>query len=78
MSHREYVFNSFAAITEHDTNIINVNGIYVGVSGNIRVIAADGSDTTFANVPVGFFPVYGPVIIHTDTTATNMVALRSV
>jgi hypothetical protein len=79
MSHREYVANSWTAITPHDTNTVQCNGIYVGGAGDVRLIAADGSDETFTGVLAGsILPVFGPTVIHTDSTATLMLALRSV
>lgn len=79
MSHREYVANSWAAITPHDSNKINCNGIYVGGAGDVRLIAADGSDATFKGVAAGsILPVFGPIVIHSASTATYMLALRSI
>lgn len=78
MSHREYMANDWAAITPHDTNTVQVNGIYVGGAGNVRLIGENASDETFAGVTAGtILPVFGKVIVHTDSTATLMLALRS-
>lgn len=78
MSHREYVANDWSAIAPHDTNTVQVNGIYVGGAGNVRLISENGGNETFAGVTAGtILPVFGKVIVHTDSTATLMLALRS-
>ena len=66
-----------AAITAHDTNeIANVTrGIYVGVSGDVKVTTVDGDTVTFKAVPVGVLPVRAKIVFNTGTTATNMLAL---
>ena len=71
------------AVTPSDTvDIISPAGptnngcvLYVGVSGNIKVTTAGGDEVTFANVPVGFFPVQVLRVWATDTTASNIIAL---
>lgn len=79
MSHREYVANDWAAITPHATNKIQVNGIYVGGAGDVKLISASGNTAVFSAVPAGsVLPVYGNVVVHTDSTATLMLALKSV
>lgn len=78
MSHREYVANRWEAITPHNTNTVQCNGIYVGGAGNIRLINNAGDDETFTGVTAGsILPVFGAVTVHTDSTATLMLALRS-
>jgi hypothetical protein len=75
---REYVANAWDAITPHNTNLIQCNGIYVGGAGNVRLIQGD-SDETFTGVAAGtILPVFGGIAIHTDSTATLMIALKSV
>lgn len=64
------------AITASDATVFPVTrAIYVGVSGNITVRMADGQSVTFANVPVGVFPVQVDMVKSTGTTATDMFAL---
>jgi len=64
------------AITLSDTVVIpTTRAIYVGTSGNIRVQTADGQDVTFANVPVGVFPLQVEKVYSTSTTASDLIAL---
>jgi hypothetical protein len=65
-------------VTPHDTTTLASDAacLYVGVSGNITVLMPSGDVVTFANVPVGFFPVQVRRVNATGTTATNMLALR--
>ena len=69
----------FEAITPHNsTNFTNgiCRGIYVGVTGNVVVVDADGTAVTFTAVPAGtILPVEAKRVNSTSTTATNMVAL---
>jgi hypothetical protein len=71
--------NGFA-VTPSDTAKLGTNpegyALYVGVTGNIVVdLISSGTQITFSNVPVGFFPVMVSKVWATNTTATNMVAL---
>lgn len=76
---REYVANDWAAITPHATNTIQCNGIYVGGAGNVKLISEFGNTCTFTAVAAGqILPVFGKVIVHTDSTATLMLALKSI
>jgi hypothetical protein len=50
-------------------------GLYVGVSGNIKVDLPNATGITFSNVPVGIFPVQAIKVYQTGTTATGVVAL---
>lgn len=56
--------------------------LYIGVTGDVAVIAAGdksasgaGTAVTFKAVPVGWFPVQVRRVMSTNTTATNIVAL---
>ena len=62
------------AITPHDTNEQPCKAIYVGVSGTLVVETWDGTSLTFANVPVGIFPV-ACRLIKAATTAASLVGL---
>mgnify|MGYP006969344848 CR=1 FL=1 len=69
-----------AAITPHDTNeLANVpRAVYVGGAGNLKVVLVGDGDTdfvTFTAVPAGTVLPIRPRIVHTDTTATALVAL---
>jgi hypothetical protein len=65
------------AITTHDTNFLaqTVRAIWVGTTGNIRVILKDGSDVTLSSVPVGLLRVRATRVMATGTTASNLVGL---
>ena len=66
-----------AAITPHDTNEIEVTrGIYVGGAGNLTVKFKDDSSTVvITGVLAGQVYPFRVLLVHTDTTATNLVAL---
>lgn len=60
-----------------DLNKIPTRGIYVGVSGNIKVDLIDGtSSVTFTNVPAGaIFPISVKRVYSSDTTATGIIGI---
>ena len=50
--------------------------LYVGTTGDIRVLTAGGNDVKFAAIPGGtFMPVQVLRVYSTGTTATEIVAL---
>ena len=49
--------------------------LYVGVSGDLKVITAAGNEVLFVGVPVGFFPVQVNKVLSTGTAAASVVAL---
>jgi hypothetical protein len=80
------------AVTPSDTeDVTNASGdnapcyakaLYIGVSGDVAVVAAGdngnslaGTAVTFKAVPVGWFPVQVRRVMATNTTATNIVGL---
>lgn len=69
---------SAAAITPHDSNRITpTRGLYIGVSGDVKVIMLDGSTVTFTGLAAGVIhPICCVLVYNTGTTATNIVALR--
>ena len=66
-----------AAITPSNTvNLANPTVVYIGTTGNIRVLTAQGDDVTFNNVPAGaVLPVQVIRVFATNTTATNLVGI---
>lgn len=73
---------SFRPITPSDSTDIPRNAagefpaaIYVGVTGNISIVGADGQAATFQNVPVGPLPVRARRINATGTTASGLIGL---
>ncbi len=87
---RTQTSNKASAITQSTTNDIHgstlstssvpCRAVYVGTTGNLSVVMANDNDGTFGtkvvfnNVPVGVFPIQ-VVAVHTDTTASDLVAL---
>lgn len=66
------------SVTPHDTTLQAggaCRSLYIGTTGNLSVLMIDGSTGTFANVPVGIFPVQVQRVNSTGTTASNIVAL---
>jgi hypothetical protein len=68
-----------AVITPSDTVDLpapTIHGIYVGVSGDIKVnMTTTGTAIVFKAVPVGILRIQAKRIYTTNTTATNLVAL---
>ena len=64
-------------ITPSNTvNLANPSVVYVGSTGNVRVLTAQGDDVTFVNVPAGaVIPVQVIRVYATNTTATNLVGI---
>lgn len=67
-----------AAVTAHDSNrIAPTRGIYVGVSGDVKVTMLDGTAVTFVGLAAGVIhPICCVQVFSTGTTATDIVALR--
>ena len=64
-----------AAVTASDTATLDSPAtLYVGTSGNIKILTAGGETVTFASFS-GFLPVVVKQVFDTDTTASNIVAL---
>lgn len=65
------------AITPSNTvNLANPSVVYVGGSGNVRVLTAQGDDVTFNNLPAGVvIPVQVIRVYATSTTAVNLVGI---
>lgn len=64
------------AVTPSDTNDLSVTtrSLYVGGTGNVRVVAKDGGTVTYSNVPAGSrLPVRVSRVLATGTTATNII-----
>lgn len=49
--------------------------LYVGTTGSITAVMANGTVQLFSNVPVGIFPIQVSRVNNTGTTASNIVAL---
>ena len=71
--------HSAAAVTPSDSTILpTTRALYIGTTGNVAVVMADDENTiTFSSVPAGFIlPVQVIKVMSTNTTASNIVALR--
>jgi hypothetical protein len=62
-------------VTTSDTaNLSAPSVIYVGGTGNVRVLTAQGTDVTFSGMPAGaVVPVQVIRVYATNTTATLLV-----
>jgi len=66
------------AVTPSDTvNLSRLSrGIYVGVTGNVAAVMADGTVVTFVAAPAGqILPIQAIRINATNTTASSMISL---
>jgi hypothetical protein len=67
------------AVTPNDTTNLSggaTKGLYVGVTGNVVVTMADGTDATFTNLSSGaIHPISVLKVKATGTTATNILAV---
>lgn len=63
------------AVTPSDTaNFSAPSAVYVGGTGNVRVLTQEGTDVTFSGVPAGaVIPVRVIRVFATNTTATLLV-----
>lgn len=69
--------NAFA-VTPHDTNELTAHtrGIYVGVTGNVKVTTSGGDAVTFVGLAAGVIhPIRAKIIWSTGTTATSIVGV---
>lgn len=66
----------YAAVTPNDATVVAARSLYIGTTGNVALKAdANATAVTFSNVPVGIFPVGAYIVMSTNTTASNIVAL---
>ncbi len=67
-----------AAVTPNDSSDLSggaTRGVYVGVSGDVKVTFASGSTATYVGLASGLIhPVSVTRVWSTGTTATNIVA----
>ena len=68
---------SAVVVTPSDTVVIEkTRGLYVGGTGDITAIMADGRSALFSAIPVGaILPIQVTKVMATDTTATLITAL---
>lgn len=77
MAENSNVHSRAAAVTPNDSTIVNARALYIGGAGNVAIKARDTDvAVTFIAVPVGtILPVAAAIVMATNTTATNIVAL---
>jgi hypothetical protein len=87
MAYQKLQASQAVPVTKSDTVLIPNPGssdgnnnrgcvLYVGTTGNLKVLTAAGDTTTFIGVPGGtFFPVQVLQVFATGTTASNIIAL---
>jgi hypothetical protein len=66
------------AVTPHDSTSFTSRArtLYVGTTGNVTIVNADGTTCLFSNVPAGaFIPAECIRVNATGTTASNIVGL---
>lgn len=70
-------YGGFAITPDDSDTFANpTRAIYVGTTGNIKLVTLDGDTLTFNSVPAGMIlPVRATKVFSTDTTASNMVGL---
>lgn len=67
------------AVTPDDTDELDkvTRAVWVGSTGNMAVLMADGSTLTFNSIPAGtWLPIRVRRVNSTGTTASNIVALH--
>ena len=68
--------NAFAITPNDGTDLTCwALAVYVGGSGDVRLVTWGGETVTFANAPVGVLPVRVRRVYATGTTATDLVGL---
>lgn len=83
MVHAPYEVSACPATGATSVNLSDSNqltngtcrALYVGVTGDIAVVMANGDSVTFTNVAVGVFPISAKQVKSTSTTASGLIAL---
>ena len=74
-----YVPADAEAVTPSDATFVNYVGLYVGGTGDVAVVTANGTTVTFKAMPVGFqISLQIRQVKATGTTATNIVGFKAV
>jgi hypothetical protein len=68
---------AYAVTPADNTDLTNgvTRGLYIGATGNLSVVMADGMTVTFSSVPVGILPVQVIRVRSSSTTASSILAL---
>lgn len=84
MSYQKLQVNKAITVTPSDTDDIEISQgvksrgcvLYVGTSGDLRVLTEGGDDIVFKNLASGsFIPVQVLKVFSTNTTARDIIAL---
>lgn len=74
----EFSARRLAAVTPHDTNELTFvsKALFIGVGGNISIIAADDTDAVVISVLANtILPIRARIVKSAGTTASGIVAL---
>lgn len=68
---------SSAAVTPNDSTVLSFKALYIGGAGNVAIKHVDaGTAVTYVGLTAGtVLPVDGGIVMSTNTTATNIVAM---
>lgn len=76
MSHDHPATGLLAVTPSNSANLVkDSRALWIGVTGDVAIMATDGTIAILANVPVGILPVQCRRVFATGTTATGIVAL---
>ena len=65
------------AITKSDSTVLSFDAVYVGTTGDVAILTAKGTTTTFPTVPAGaVLPIKGTKVMSTNTTASGFVGMK--
>jgi hypothetical protein len=68
---------TLTAVTKSDSTVLNFQALWIGGAGNVAIKTSEAADAvTIVGVPAGtILPISGGLVMSTNTTATNIVAL---
>lgn len=70
-------YSSAVAVTTSDTAVLPVTaGLYVGVTGDLKVQMGSGAPVIFKAAAAGYHELAVTQVFATGTAATNILALR--
>lgn len=65
-----------ALVTPSDVDTFNPSVLYIGGTGNVRVLTAQGTDIVLSAIPAGFIlPVQVIQVFATNTTVTSIARI---
>lgn len=70
------IFDCAEVTPDDDTDLtVWARALYIGVSGDLTITTAGGTEITLTNVPVGILPVRASRVHATGTAAAGIVAM---